>query len=451
MDELLRNIPQVSRVLERFRNSYPEEVVKRAAREVTEEYRKLLRAGKIRDTTNVYVDIEKRIRELLKTSLRRVVNATGVVINTNLGRAPLHIEVVDFIEEVALGYSNLEYDLEGGERGSRNSHVEGLLKELTGAESAFVVNNNAGAVYLVLNTLAKEKEVVVSRGELVEIGGSFRIPEIMESSGARLREVGTTNRTRIEDYERVICEDTSLLMKVHRSNFHMEGFVEEVSLEELALLGKRYRIPTYYDAGSGLLVSPRDFGVNTAELSFKECISRGVDVVSGSGDKLLGGPQAGIILGRRELVEAMKRNPMARALRLDKLTLAGLEKTLRLYLEGRFKEIPILSMLSQDEELLKKRANRLKRLLKGMNGLELRVLRDTAKPGGGSIPEVELPTYCLAVKHADLSPQELHSRLRRATPPVVGRVRRDYFLLDVRTVRDGELALIRDAFFNIME
>ncbi|EDP75137.1 L-seryl-tRNA(Sec) selenium transferase [Hydrogenivirga sp. 128-5-R1-1] len=439
MDELLRNIPQVSRVLERFRNSYPEEVVKRAAREVTEEYRKLLRAGKIKDTTNVYADIEKRIGELLKTSLRRVINATGVVINTNLGRAPLHREVVDFIEEVALGYSNLEYDLEGGERGSRNSHVEGLLKELTGAESAFVVNNNAGAVYLVLNTLAKEKEVVVSRGELVEIGGSFRIPDIMESSGARLREVGTTNRTRIEDYERVICEDTSLLMKVHRSNFHMEGFVEEVSLEELALLGKRYRIPTYYDAGSGLLVSPRDFGVNTAELSFKECISRGVDVVSGSGDKLLGGPQAGIILGKRELVEAMKRNSMVRALRVDKLTLAGLEKTLRLYLEGRTEEIPVLRMLTESLTVLRGRAKKLARMLKRIKGLEVEVLKDRAKPGGGSLPQLELETYCVSLRHKSLSTEELSRALRLSNPSVVGRVKKDWLLLDMRTVSNQEL------------
>jgi len=372
-----------------------------------------------------------------------VINATGVVINTNLGRAPLSDEVIEFFSRVSVGYSNLEYNLEDGERGSRNSHVEGLLKELTGAESALIVNNNAGAVYLVLNTLAKGREVVVSRGELVEIGGSFRIPDIMESSGAVLREVGTTNKTKAEDYERAICEETALLMKVHRSNFYMEGFVEEVSLADLALLGRKYRIPTYYDAGSGLLLNLRKLGVGSEEPELGECLRKGIDIVSASGDKLLGGPQAGLILGKRELVESVKRNPMARALRVDKLTLAAMEKTLTLYLEGRFEEIPVLRMLMESPRRLHKRAKKLARMLKNVRGIEVEVLKDRAKPGGGSLPHIELETYCVALKHRNMSTEELSKALRLSDPPVIGRVKKDRFLLDMRTVSEEEL---RDIF-----
>ncbi len=449
MEELFRKIPQVSKVLEHFKGKYPEELVKRAVREVTQMYREEIREGLRSSVDSIYKDIEKRIGELSSTSLKRVINATGVVINTNLGRAPLHREVVNFIEEIALGYSNLEYDLEDGKRGSRNSHVEELLKELTGAESVLVVNNNAGAVYLVLNTLAREREVVVSRGELVEIGGSFRIPDIMESSGARLREVGTTNRTRVEDYEKAIGEDTALLMKVHRSNFHMEGFVEEVSLEELVLLGKKHRIPTYYDAGSGLLLDLSRFGIKSEEPELGECLRKGIDVVSGSGDKLLGGPQAGVILGKRDLVNAMKRNPMARALRVDKLTLAGLEKTLRLYLEGRAEDIPVLRMLAESPTVLRRRAKKLARMLKRIKGLEVELLKDRAKPGGGSLPQLELETYCVSLKHESMSTEKLSRALRLSEPPVVGRVKRDRLLLDMRTVSDQELKDIFKALSNL--
>ncbi|RLJ71115.1 L-seryl-tRNA(Sec) selenium transferase [Hydrogenivirga caldilitoris] len=450
MDKLLREIPQVAKIIERFKGVYPEEVIKRAAREVTQEYRREIRNG-LRDRTDTLLgDVEKRIRALLSTNLRKVVNATGIVINTNLGRAPLHREALEFVKEIGEGYSNLEYDLKKGERGSRNSHVEGILCELTGAEAALVVNNNAGAVYLVLNTLAAGKEVVVSRGELVEIGGSFRIPDIMKASGAVLREVGTTNKTKTRDYEEAISENTALLMKVHRSNFYMEGFVQEVNLEELSQLGKKYGVPTYYDAGSGLLINIREMGINSQEPSFGECLRKGIDVVSGSGDKLLGGPQAGIILGRRELLEKVKRNPMARALRIDKLTLAVLEKSLRLYLEGRYREIPVIRMLSQTEKELRGRARKLARMLRKLEVFETEVLKDMAKPGGGSIPEVELPTYCVAVKQKGMNPEELARRLRLCEPPVVGRIKRDVLLLDMRTVSDTELTDILRAFTSLL-
>lgn len=449
MENPLRDIPQVSRLLERFGDRYPVEIVERAVREVTERYRKEIREGKRQTVEGIYEEIEDRIRQLLSASLRKVVNATGVVINTNLGRAPLHEEVLKFIWEVASGYSNLEYNLETGERGSRISHVEGYLLELTGAEAAFVVNNNAGAVYLILNTLANGKEVVISRGELVEIGGSFRIPDIMKASGAVLREVGTTNRTRLRDYEIAITENTSLLMKVHRSNFYMEGFTEEVSLEELCELGKRHGLPVYYDAGSGLLIDLEELGLPKEELSFRKVVSMGADIISGSGDKLLGGPQAGIIVGRKRLVEGLRRNPMARALRIDKLTLAGLEMTLRLYLEGRHKEIPVIRMLTQGEEEIRKRAIRLARRLRKVFKGEVRVIKENSKPGGGSLPRLELPTYCVALRHSQIPPHEMHERLRKGSPSVIGRIKKDWLLLDMRTVSDEELPLLERAISQL--
>ncbi len=446
MKEILREIPKISKIIEMFRDSYPEEYVKRAAREVTERYRREIKEGRRKDLKDIYRDIREKIEELMKPSLRRVINATGVVINTNLGRVPLPAEVLEFVEEIGKGYSNLEFNLESGDRGSRISHIEDYLKELTGAESAFVVNNNAGAVYLILNTLSSGKEVLISRGELVEIGGSFRIPDIMRAAGAILKEVGTTNRTRISDYEQAIGENTALLLKVHRSNFYMRGFTQDVSSEELVSLGRRFQIPTYYDVGSGLLLYPRKLKLSISEPSFKACIEAGFDLVSGSGDKLLGGPQAGIVVGRKDLIEKIKKNPVARALRIDKLTLAGLEATLRLYIEGRYEKIPLIRMLTEDERTLRGRANRLRRRLRVVEGIEVHVVRDVAKPGGGSLPDVELPTYCVAVRHINLSIDELSKRLRTSNPPVIGRVKRDRLLLDMRTVFDEDLKGIEEAF-----
>jgi len=442
MEELLRKIPQISRILDHFRGRYPPTVVKRAAREITERYRREIREGRRSEVGEVFEDVEKRIKELMGTNLRRVVNATGVVVNTNLGRAPLHPEVASFMEHIATGYSNLEYDLTEGERSRREKHVEDYLLELTGAQSVLLVNNNAAAVFLVLNSLAVAKEVVVSRGELVEIGGGFRIPDIMRSSGAVLREVGTTNRTRLSDYETAIGNSTALILKVHRSNFYMKGFVEEVSLGELASLAGSRGIPLYYDCGSGLLVDP---GLGTGEKTFRESLEDGADVVSGSGDKLLGGPQAGVIAGRRDLLENMRRNPLVRALRVDKLTLAGLEMTLKLYAEGRHREIPVIRMLTEDAGTLRRRALRLSRLVKGLDKLRVRVLRDVSRPGGGAFPELELPTYCVALEHPEISAGDISRRLRESEPPVVGRVRRDVLLLDVRTIAEEEIESVARA------
>ncbi|MEN3028008.1 MAG: L-seryl-tRNA(Sec) selenium transferase [Aquificaceae bacterium] len=444
---LLRQIPQVSKLLGRFKERYPEGLAKRAIREVLERVREEIKEGRRDSLEDLTELIERRIRELSTTSLRRVINATGVVINTNLGRSVMPGEVGEFIKEIALHYSNLEYDLEEGRRGSRLSHLEGLLLEMTGAEGVHVVNNNAGAVYLVLNTLAFGKEVVVSRGELVEIGGSFRVPDIMRASGARLVEVGTTNRTRLSDYERAISPETALLMKVHRSNFYMEGFVEEVKVEELLSL----ELPLYYDLGSGSLLNLRELGIRTQEPSFGECIRKGIHIVSGSGDKLLGGPQAGIILGRGELILKMKKNPMSRALRLDKLTLAGLEMTLRLYREGEHEKIPTLRMLTQKPEELKKKAKKLIRRLRGVKSLELFLLRDFSRCGGGAMPELLLETYCLGVKHKRLSTPELERLLRRGEPPVVARIKEDMLLLDMRTLTEEDLKDLQRVFMKLEE
>ncbi len=437
---LFRHIPQVSKLLEDFKD-YPQEIAKRAIREVLQKVREEIKEGRRQSLDDLRELIEKRIRGLNTTSLKRVVNATGVVINTNLGRSVLSEEVADFIKEIAVHYSNLEYDLSKGRRGSRLSHVEGLLRDLTGAEAVHVVNNNAGAVYLVLNTLAFCREVVVSRGELVEIGGSFRIPDIMRASGAKLVEVGTTNRTRLSDYERAISPETALLMKVHRSNFYMEGFVEEVKPEELLPLG----LPLYYDMGSGSLVNLRRFGINTEEPSFEECIKKGIHVVSGSGDKLLGGPQAGIIVGKGELIERIRKNPMSRALRIDKLTLAGLEMTLRLYMQRDYEKIPTLRMLLQRPEDIRKRALKLLRRLRSVEGFEARLIKDISRCGGGAMPELSLETYCLGLRHKSLSPVELEKKLRSSDPPIIARIRDDMVLLDMRTVEDRDIADILKA------
>ncbi len=445
--ELLRQIPQVSKLVEKFRHMAPEVYVKRAVRETLKQVKEEILSNSRRSLEDLDERIEKRIGELSYTRLRRVINATGVVINTNLGRSVLSEEVADFIKLIATHYSNLEYDLKEGKRGSRQAVVEDYLKELTGAESALVVNNNAGAVFLVLNTLASGKEVVVSRGELVEIGGSFRIPDIMRMSGARLVEVGTTNRTRLDDYKRALCSETALLMKVHRSNFYMEGFVQEVSLEELLSLG----LPVYYDAGSGALFDLRRLGLRVEEPSFESIVALGVHVVSGSGDKLLGGPQAGIILGKREFLEPMKKNPMSRVMRIDKLTLAGLEMTLRLYLEGRYQGIPTIRLLTLKEEELKKKALKLAKRLKAMQGLEVRVIRELSQCGGGSLPSLQLPTYCVGIRHGRMSVGELERRLRFWDVPIIGRVKEDMLLMDVRTLLDEDYGEIERALSHVCQ
>jgi L-seryl-tRNA(Ser) seleniumtransferase len=434
--ELLRKIPQVSKLIEEYEKVHGDSpLLRMAIKSAVDKVRREILEGKRNHLEDLGLVIEEELKRLKRTNLRRVINATGVVINTNLGRSVLSEETANFIKEIATHYSNLEFDLEEGKRGSRVRLVEELLVDLIGCESAHVVNNNAGAVFLVLNTHAKDREVIVSRGELVEIGGSFRIPDIMRASGAILVEVGTTNKTRLQDYKNAISPNTALIMKVHKSNFYMGGFVEEVKAEELLSLS----LPVYYDAGSGLLMDLRTLGINYEEPSFKELIKKGLHLVSGSGDKLLGGPQAGLILGKREFVEPLKKNPLSRALRIDKLTLSALEHTLRLYREERYEEIPTLRMLSTAEEELKKKAKKVAKYLKNVKGLSVSIVRELSVCGGGSLPELKLPTYCVAIKHQKISLQELYEWLLKQEPPVVGRLKDDLLLLDMRTVLEEDI------------
>ncbi len=380
--------------------------------------------------------------------LRRVINATGVVIHTNLGRSLLHGSAINQMEEVSRHFSNLEYDLEQGQRGSRYVHVEEILCTLTGAEAALVVNNNAAAVLLVLNTLAEGREVIVSRGQLVEIGGAFRIPDVMRRSGARLVEVGTTNRTHLQDYDRAIGEETALLLRVHTSNFKIVGFTAEVAPNELVDLGRSRNIPVMEDLGSGCLVDLTPYGFREEPL-VQESIKVGLDVVTFSGDKLLGGPQAGIILGRGEVISRVRANPLNRALRIDKLTLAALESTLRLYLdESRaLQEIPTLAMITTSRRKLIPKARRLLRQIRSQAGesLEAVIREDRSQVGGGAYPLQELPTEVISIRAKTLSPNQLEERLRRHRPPVIARIHRDELLLDLRTIQDRDHSLIAQA------
>ena len=385
------------------------------------------------------------IERQLTPSLRRVVNATGVVIHTNLGRSLLHEGAIEHITRVSRHYSNLEFDLAQGTRGSRYVHVEEILCRLTGAEAALVVNNNAAAVMLVLNTLAAGREVIVSRGQLVEIGGAFRIPDVMKRSGAILREVGTTNRTHLSDYEGPIDEQTALILKVHTSNFRILGFTSEVGLRELAELAHSRGLPVMEDLGSGCLIDLTKYGLDR-EPTAGEAIKEGADIVTFSGDKLLGGPQAGIILGKREYIERIKVNPLNRALRIDKLTLAGLESTLLLYLDEdrAAKEIPTLRMLTYSQDELRRKAQRLFRKIRARipTGLRIAVRDDLSQVGGGAYPVQSLPTRVITLKPDKGSAHQLEKRLREGKPPIIARLSKDEVLLDVRTIGDDEGDLI---------
>jgi L-seryl-tRNA(Ser) seleniumtransferase len=380
-------------------------------------------------------DLRERLRGELerarRPSLRRVLNATGVIVHTNLGRAPLGEAALLRVHEVARGYSNLEFDLSSGTRGSRQDHVASILRRLTGAESALVVNNNAAAVLLALGALAEGREVIVSRGELIEIGDGFRIPDVLLRSGARLVEVGTTNRTRASDYDSAVGPDTAVLLRVHQSNFRVVGFTEQPRVEELAAVARRHGLPLVDDLGSGALAASNK-SVLADEPSARDVLAAGADLVCFSGDKLLGGPQAGIVAGRADLVERLRRHPLQRALRADKLTLAALEGTLQLCLDAP-ERIPVLRMLGEDVGATRARAERLVALAGGE-------LEETvARVGGGALPLAELPSFACAVE------QELAAPLRMSEPPVVGIVRDGRLLLDCRTLTDADVDDVADA------
>lgn len=393
------------------------------------------------------------VNKSMKFNLKRVINATGVVVHTNLGRSLLAESVARHVAEIASHYSNLEFDLERGSRGSRYSCVEEILCEISGAEAALVVNNNAGAVFLSLETLAKRKEVIVSRGELIEIGGSFRLPEIMARSGAKLVEIGTTNRTHPSDYEGAIRDETALLLKVHTSNYSLVGFTAEVPLKDLVALGAKYHIPVMNDLGSGNFVDFSEYGL-MKEPTVQETVAAGADLVTFSGDKMLGGPQAGIIVGRKDVLEHIKKNPITRALRIDKMTLAALEATLHLYRDESkaVLAIPTLNMLTLSPRIIANRAKRLQNRLKklGNEKLEAVIKNASSKVGGGALPLEELPTKCVGIEIKGFSANRIERLMLDATPPIIGRIENDLFVMDVRTIQDEEIAIIASTFKKIL-
>jgi L-seryl-tRNA(Ser) seleniumtransferase len=407
-------------------------------REVLAEIRGEIRSGRWQGKNGVTASlVEQRVQRAVDAaaafSLRPVVNATGVILHTNLGRAPLSREMLEHAAEIAVQYSNLEFDLAAASRGERDVHIAGVLAELLGAEAAIVVNNNAAAVLLTLNALAEGGEVIVSRGELIEIGGSFRIPEIMRKSGAVLREVGTTNRTRISDYRNAVNESTRLLLRVHPSNFRIVGFTERPELSELVQLGREKGIPVFEDLGSGCLVSFAEQGIRD-EMPVGHSIAAGVEVVSFSGDKLLGGPQAGVIAGRKEIVSRIRRNPLFRALRVDKLTYAVLETTFRAYLEEKYDRIPALRMIRMGTDEIERRARNLLENAGSASGLQYEIVGGESVIGGGSAPGYSIPTRVIALRHKSHSAAALEKRLLTHQPPVIARVEEDTVLLDLRTV-----------------
>jgi L-seryl-tRNA(Ser) seleniumtransferase len=455
---LLRSLPQVQKLLEtpaaaalcaRFSRA----LVVAAVREQLAGARRALLAGDARPFFEAafFTAVERVLLRRERGRLRRVVNATGIVIHTNLGRAPLAESALRAVYEAGVGYANLEFDLETGERGSRYTEVETLLKELTGAEAALVVNNNAAAVLLALSALAQPGEVVISRGELVEIGGGFRVPDVIRQGGAVLVEVGSTNKTRLSDYEAALTPATRLLLKVHPSNYRMEGFVGSVSVADLAELAHVHGLPLMEDAGSGALVDLAPFGL-PAEPVVADSVRAGADLVAFSGDKLLSGPQAGLLVGRAELIGRLKKHPLLRALRIDKLSLAALSATLRLYRdEARVQDVlPVLRMMTQSPEVLAERAERLRVALAALPKLDTAVVDGLGYAGGGALPGSGLPGKLVTVQARGIRPTALAAGLRAAEPPVIGRLSEGVLALDVRTVRDEEVADIVRAFRGLV-
>lgn len=457
---LLQFLPGVDRVLEwvkvdpRVRDA-PKSLLVRSIRTVIAERRTAILENDGRITEErlseaaICEAVRSEVENLLTPKLRSTVNATGIVVHTNLGRSLLADTAVENLRDIAGRHSNLEFDLSTGKRGSRYDAVADILCELSGAEAAMAVNNNAGAVLLCLDTIARDKKVIVSRGELVEIGGAFRIPDVMAKSGCILKEVGTTNRTHLKDYEGAIENETGLLLKVHTSNYSIVGFTLDVSLEQLVVLGNRYEIPVMEDLGSGTFIDFSRYGL-MKEPTVQDAVATGADVVTFSGDKLLGGPQTGIILGKKEILASIKNNPLTRALRIDKLTLAALESTLRLYRdpEEAVAAIPTLRMLTMPVSHIEYQATRLADRLIALEDPRLSAKRMSlySRAGGGSLPQLKLPTYCVGVTIQNMTANALEEQMRGHSPPIIGRIEDDTFIMDLRTIGDDELSIIVDAF-----
>lgn len=447
MENKMRRLPGVEKVLgeakiKDLEKIFPHEIIVQFIREILDCYRtEIAKGGKAPSLDEILMNICDQAQALAQPSLRPLINATGVVLHTNLGRAPLSEETIAAMDNISRGYNNLEFNLESGERGSRHVHIEPLLCRLTGAEAGLVVNNNASAVLLGLTALAKRKEVIVSRGQAVEIGGGFRIPEVMRQSGAKLVEVGTTNCTYIRDYEQAITAQTAALLRVHSSNFKVMGFTHMVTLEEMIALGKQYSLPVFDDLGSGCLLDTAQFGLEP-EPTIQESIAKGVDLAFFSGDKLLGGPQAGVIIGKMVYIDILKKHPLVRALRVDKTRLAGLAATLIHYLKGEaLARVPVWQMISMPRTEIDRRCQLWAEPLTGI----ARVIDGESLIGGGSLPGATLPTRLIAIGDAKKPALALKMAryLRLQEPPVVGRISENILLLDPRTVlpRDDEVVI----------
>lgn len=461
--KLLRKLPKVDellmdeRVAEASCNLLREQVVDVIRTVIETVRREIINSDEELDENCVSYDLVadkviEAVRHSHVKSLRRVINGTGVVLHTNLGRAKLSKSAMDAVAEVADKYSTLEYDPVKGGRGSRHVHVEKIIEKITGAEAAMVVNNNAAATMICLAAMGRGKEMVISRGELVEIGGSFRIPEIMEESGAHLAEVGTTNKVKLSDYRGRINENTGAIMKVHTSNYKIIGFTEEVPLKELVKLGREENLPVIYDMGSGLMINLRDYGIE--EPTVREAMADGADIILFSGDKLLGGPQGGVIIGKKKYIDMMKSHPLARILRVDKMTLSAMEATFKEYYddENAKEKIPVLSMLTRSEEKLKTDAEKLLEMIKKeAPALDAKVEATEDVVGGGSAPATVLKGYSVSVQWNEASSQEIERRLRMDALPIIVRINHDKVLFDVRTIAEDEYRIIADRLKRITE
>lgn len=448
--EILRGIPKVDELMQQeailaLREELPTAAVRAAVREELDGLRQAILAGDVcvlPEEASLCEAICRRAREDALPSLRPVINGTGVVLHTNLGRACLSQRAADAVTAVARGYSTLEYDLAKGQRGSRHDHIETLVCQVTGAEAAMVVNNNAAAVLLILSALGKGGEVITSRGELVEIGGSFRIPEIMVQCGCTLREVGATNKTHLRDYENAIGPETRALLKVHTSNFKIMGFSQSVPLDELVALGREKGLPVIEDLGSGSLVDLEQFGIHD-EPTVQQSVKAGVDIISFSGDKLLGGPQAGIILGKAEYIRQLKRHPLARAMRVDKMTIAALRETLYAYTDEALacREIPVLAMLGAKSHQLREKAGVLCAMLQEQ-GVKAQMVPTQDQVGGGSVPTQLLDAWAVAIDPGQMTVDQLEEKLRLRPLPIIGRITHEQYILDVRTLMERDFAYI---------
>lgn len=449
MDELLEDVA-IAPWFEVFDRSY----VKNYLNEALNQVRQAILAGEDVDISHsaVVAIAERKLTAKKRPNLRPMINATGTALHTNLGRALLSDKAVEATQRVNARYSNLEYNVEAGERGSRYAHIEDLLKELTGAEAALVVNNNAAAVMLLLTATTQGQEVLISRGELVEIGGSFRVPDVIESVGARLKEVGATNKTHLRDYERAITEETGALLRVHTSNYRVVGFSQVPDDKDLVALAHQHDLPAFNDLGSGLLIDLQPLGLPREPL-VSEVVAAGYDVVSFSGDKLLGGPQAGILVGTKQYIDQLKRHPLLRALRVDKMTLAGLEATLQAYLkpEQAMKDIPLLQMLGQSEEKLAHKAQTLADDIRALDkGYQVNMIEGQSQVGGGAFPEARLATYLVEISHPDYSESTLEQKLRQAEFPIIARTSDGKVQFDVRTLLEADGGKICQALVEMI-